>query len=156
MIFVDGAMVAPAPTEAEMARDWTTTGEDLLSDAGRRVAWHLAEGRCPVCDRRFYVGCADRKTNLTMDHVVAHANGGGCEGNLIPLCGSCNSSKRHTPLDEWLPARLLKIGRARSARGAARATTNALARLEQLRADLTTALIAEGIWAAAAAAKEAA
>jgi 5-methylcytosine-specific restriction endonuclease McrA len=50
-------------------------------------------GLCVYCDRRA----------TTVDHVVPLAAGGSNDiSNLVPACGSCNSSKGDTPLVVWL------------------------------------------------------
>jgi len=127
------------------ARDYTTTGTDLLSDEGRKVAFKIVDGRCPVCCRRMSRH-GDKRTQLTLDHVVAHNNGGGAQGNLVPLCGSCNSSKRDADLDAWLPARLVKTGRATTIRGARRVAKRISAEVEEIRAELEARLREKGIW----------
>ncbi len=44
-----------------------------------------------------------RHKDLTLDHVMALANGGAhSEDNLVVACRSCNSRKRITPLGDWL------------------------------------------------------
>jgi 5-methylcytosine-specific restriction endonuclease McrA len=41
---------------------------------------------------------------LTLEHVVALANGGlHVPSNLAPACGPCNSSKQDTPVEAWYP-----------------------------------------------------
>jgi len=41
--------------------------------------------------------------NLTLDHVVALADGGtDCQDNLVVACRRCNSSKRAKSLEDWL------------------------------------------------------
>jgi 5-methylcytosine-specific restriction endonuclease McrA len=46
--------------------------------------------------------CGDRN-NINADHVVPLSKGGtNSEGNLQPLCGSCNSSKGNKLMIEWV------------------------------------------------------
>ena len=132
-----------------MARGNDTTGTSLLSDDGRKIAAQLAGGRCPVCRKRMVLWGADRKSALTIDHVHAHANGGGVEGNLIPLCGTCNSSKQDTPLKPWLKKRLAEVRNVSRVMGDT--VARKVAEVEALRDQLTNALIDEGVWSKEAA-----
>ncbi len=51
-------------------------------------------GRCAYCGAR---------TRLTADHVVPIALGGANSiDNIVPACGSCNSSKNAKPLLVWM------------------------------------------------------
>ena len=56
----------------------------------------LAEGKCHYCGNAF-----DR-SELTLDHVVPLARGGGStKGNCVPACKACNASKRlSTPVED--------------------------------------------------------
>jgi hypothetical protein len=62
----------------------------------RRLALYLRDGlACVWCCRGIEDGA-----QLSLDHVVCHADGGGTEsGNLITCCKTCNSSrgKRSVP-----------------------------------------------------------
>ena len=59
---------------------------------GRLVARH--RGCCAYC--------GVEGDNLSMDHVVPVAKGGGHRiGNFVPACQSCNSSKSDKLLIEW-------------------------------------------------------
>lgn len=67
---------------------------------------------------------------LTIDHVVPLSRGGSDSiDNLVPACGSCNSSKHDRTLLEFEGARALadfiggRVGARMSTRGAARRTT---------------------------------
>ncbi len=94
-------------------RDYRSTGEYLLSRRGREIAFRLCKGRCPVCQKRMTPPWADRivKSSLTIDHLQAWSLGGSNElGNLVAMCGSCNSSKRNKPLLPWLIVRLTRLG----------------------------------------------
>lgn len=54
--------------------------------------WRRQGRSCAYCDRS-----AD-----TMEHVIPLVRGGtNFEGNLVPACRSCNSSKRHEFVIEW-------------------------------------------------------
>lgn len=130
------------------ARSYETTGDELLCREGRIIAGLLAGWRCPCCGARMAIGHGPRAQWLTIDHVEAHANGGGVIGNLVPLCMSCNSSKRDAAdLQSWAETRLVSIGdyASRNAwcrRAAARKAADILA----LRDALTAALTEAGIW----------
>lgn len=140
-------MSQPNTNTTTTARHYTTTGDALLSRKGRRIGFALVGGRCPVCRSRMAFD-GDKKTGLTYDHVTAHAAGGGAEGNLVPMCASCNSSKRDRDLSEWLPGRLVATGVASSPRGAARVAPRTEAALTDLAAKLHDELAAAGIWEA--------
>lgn len=54
------------------------------------------EGKCAYCG----------KPATAFDHVAPVISGGETvPGNIVPACTSCNSSKKHRPLDEWLAGR---------------------------------------------------
>jgi len=54
----------------------------------------LYASKCVVC------GSSE---NITADHIVPLSRGGvEAEGNLQPLCGSCNSSKGNKLMSEWI------------------------------------------------------
>ena len=41
---------------------------------------------------------------LTQDHTIPSSKGGGyTKENIVPACGSCNSSKHNRSLRDWLP-----------------------------------------------------
>lgn len=53
----------------------------------------LFEGKCAYCDNEA----------RTWDHVIPVSKGGATvEGNIIPACTPCNSSKRDSDIDDWL------------------------------------------------------
>ena len=55
---------------------------------------NLYSSECVVCGSR---------ENIQMDHIVPITRGGThSEGNLQPLCRSCNSSKKDKTMTEWL------------------------------------------------------
>jgi len=128
-----------------MARAKNSTGTALLDDDGRMVAWKICEGRCPVCNRRFHRLCADRREQMTIDHVVASSKGGH-NFQIVPMCGTCNFSKGDTDLATWLPAYLIRIKRASTIVGARRVTKKLIVRLVELQDELTSALQEAGIW----------
>lgn len=44
---------------------------------------------------------------VSIDHKLAVSQGGdNVKENVVPACGSCNSSKLNHPLAEWLPKRI--------------------------------------------------
>ncbi len=51
--------------------------------------------------------CGRREQELTLDHVLAHCQGGQeTRGNLIPACGRCNLAKGSRSLLDWYTAEL--------------------------------------------------
>ncbi|WP_141501070.1 HNH endonuclease [Paenibacillus luteus] len=47
--------------------------------------------------------CGAHDPNLQKEHVVAQSKGGGyTRDNIIPACGSCNSSKQARSLEDWV------------------------------------------------------
>lgn len=87
----------------------TNTGSNLATDPERLELGRLVDWRCPCCNARMSSNGAEDH-GLTVDHVLAHIRGGSdLPGNLIPLCASCNSSKRDELLEEWLPKRMCAI-----------------------------------------------
>lgn len=139
--------MAASTTTAQTARPADTTGDALLSRAGRLMGYFLVGKRCPVCRQRLTFD-GDKKTGCTYDHVVPYAKGGAVVGNLIPMCASCNSSKQDTDLEEWLPGRLVDTEVASTTRGAKRMVKAELKKIEDIRAELTAALIDADIWTA--------
>lgn len=132
-------------TTTKSKRSSDTTGDALLVLPGRIIAGNIVKWRCPVCRRKMNRSSC-KKAQIQMDHVKACSTGGGAEGNLAPMCGSCNASKRDRDLAEWLPARMLKLGRSETITGARRAATNTLRKIEGIRDELTASLIEAGIW----------
>lgn len=54
-------------------------------------------GECAYCGRTMKKG-----ERLTRDHLVPVADGGTtCQSNIVPACGSCNSSKGKREWHEW-------------------------------------------------------
>lgn len=46
--------------------------------------------------------CGDSECNLEQEHVIPVVKGGGyTQENIIPACGTCNSSKNARDLEEW-------------------------------------------------------
>lgn len=67
-----------------------------LTDGEWLAAVETFDGRCAYCR-------AERP--LTQEHVVPLARGGGLvAANIVPACGSCNSSKFDRPMCEWFMA----------------------------------------------------
>lgn len=66
--------------------------------------WHFAldyfDHKCAYCE-------ADE--SLSQDHLSPVANGGGyVTGNIVPACGSCNSSKSTFDWQDWIKAKFEK------------------------------------------------
>lgn len=66
----------------------------------KRLAINLRDGMtCIYCLRDLH---GAEPFDVTLDHVVPHADGGGNdEGNLITACRSCNCSRKDTPLSRF-------------------------------------------------------
>ena len=68
--------------------------------------WCKTCGRCAYCgcdleDARQYAG-DDCRGKFSIDHVLPKCRGGKEDiENLLPVCRSCNSKKRHKTLDEY-------------------------------------------------------
>ncbi len=67
----------------------------------KKSQWWLTQlnrGLCHYCGKKF------APKELTMDHVVPLARGGGStRGNVVPACAACNREKKlHTPVDQIL------------------------------------------------------
>lgn len=67
----------------------------------KKSQWWLNQmnrGICHYCHNKF------PSSQLTMDHVVPLARGGGSNpGNTVPACVNCNREKKlHTPVDQLL------------------------------------------------------
>lgn len=78
------------------------TGANELYLAIRYLQQLGLELVCTYCD----------EPGTTVDHVLARANGGNdARANVTPACGSCNSSKRHVPVEAWLARRAPRTGR---------------------------------------------
>lgn len=58
----------------------------------------LQKGVCHYCQKKVL------SADLTMDHLVPLARGGGSTpGNIVPSCRECNQNKKlHTPVDQLL------------------------------------------------------
>lgn len=68
-------------------------GCEVIDQKDRAAAFTLTGGRCVYCG-----GVA-----TTIDHMVPVIDRGHSRrGNMVPACGSCNSSKKNRPLDEFL------------------------------------------------------
>lgn len=77
----------------------------------RRKAWKREAGVFAFSSKEWARLCARHRgecfycglrADLTMDHVIPLAKGGRHSiGNIIPACGSCNSSKSDTFLTVW-------------------------------------------------------
>lgn len=70
-----------------------------ISAAEWRDIRAAALGVCPYC--------GNRSPRLSLEHIVPIARGGAHDPeNVIAVCGSCNRSKRDTPLVVWLVQRV--------------------------------------------------
>lgn len=92
---------------------WRVAHPDKVKEIKNRRRANLAA--CNTYDisesflRRLYdsscVACGSSK-NITQDHIIPIARGGThSEGNLQPLCQSCNSSKKDKLWIEWVHAK---------------------------------------------------
>lgn len=86
---------------ADRRRDWEAARRARIRNADIRTVtvndWRRLclryRNRCAYCD-----ACAV----LTQDHIIPLARGGRhAIGNLLPACGSCNSSKNDRLIIEW-------------------------------------------------------
>lgn len=89
------------PRYADVKRQWTAARRARkaslptyeVSERDWRRLCQRHDNRCAYCGAR---------SKLTMDHVVPIDRGGQHSiGNLLPACGSCNSSKGPKLLVEW-------------------------------------------------------
>jgi hypothetical protein len=138
-------------TATTYSRPANSTGDSLLSPAGRRIAARLVNNRCPIC-RRKMTHAYQCSTKMTIDHFVPCARGGH-NNQLLPICQGCNSSKADALFSEWLQGRLSQriegLGKRTSImteKGAARNWRRILTDLEVIRDLLTADLIEAGIW----------
>lgn len=105
----------PAARERELAweRAWRTPQRNASYNHARRARRLAAQVAGPVPPGTYaavlasgpcvYCGAAA----TTVDHVTPLARGGHeAEYNLVPACGSCNSSKGAKLLPEWTTARV--------------------------------------------------
>ena len=76
----------------------TNTGKGLCSDKTRLAIYRQDGFRCAYCRLHLLDGI-----KLTLDHIIADANGGGDEiSNLITCCSTCNSRRRALTIPHWL------------------------------------------------------
>lgn len=69
---------------------------NTLTDVEWDSAVRFFEGKCAYCGKA-------GKT-LTQDHFIPLSKGGGYTAdNIIPACGSCNSSKKNRWFEDWYP-----------------------------------------------------
>lgn len=72
---------------AELLVESSLTDEEWLNTV------KFFDGRCAYCGK---------SKKLTQDHIVPVSKGGGyTKNNIIPCCGSCNSSKQDKDFMEW-------------------------------------------------------
>lgn len=96
----------------ERGNIWAKANPEKIADKRNRRRANLANSKTYVISdafiKRLYrsacVACGSTK-NITQDHVIPIARGGTHgEGNLQPLCLSCNSGKMDKLWVEWLYA----------------------------------------------------
>jgi 5-methylcytosine-specific restriction endonuclease McrA len=94
---------------AEKRRYWESARRARLAQADVRVFtlndWRRLilryGGQCAYCHE---------VRPLTLDHVVPLARGGRhAVGNIVPACGSCNSSKNARLIVEWRTGRAARV-----------------------------------------------
>lgn len=96
--------------------EWRATerGRELLRLAAQRRRHRKASLPATLTDEQWLAAvvtfggrcayCGDEK-RLTQDHVVPVCRGGGLVAwNVVPACGSCNSSKFDRPMCDWFVA----------------------------------------------------
>lgn len=67
--------------------------ENTLTEKEWQELIVLFNGVCAYCGK---------KRKLTQDHIIPITKGGGyTKNNIIPCCGSCNSSKQNKNFEEW-------------------------------------------------------
>jgi len=99
---------------AEASQLWRQRNIDKVRAAGRRQSARRRARQKPlipassscmtILGALWSGGCAycGKHGALTADHVLPVAHGGVDEfRNLVPACGSCNSSKQHKPIEDW-------------------------------------------------------
>jgi 5-methylcytosine-specific restriction endonuclease McrA len=90
------AMYAANRDRIKAAKLARKRGVDPVPAIAAEVLLEQFAGRCAYCPA----------PATTWDHIVPVSLGGLTEpGNIVPACGSCNSSKNARPLDEWAPGR---------------------------------------------------
>lgn len=105
----------------DRAKEWKKSNPDKVNAGSRSYASRRrgAEGKYSVADYLkiknrqggLCAYCQDNKAN-SIDHIVPLSRGGSNYiGNILPVCGYCNSSKGAKTLYEWkvLNGRLLSI-----------------------------------------------
>ena len=90
---------------------WKSNKEKARLYAAQRNARKKANGIFQVTEKdwlklvvRYRYRCAycDKKSKLTMDHIIPLSKGGRHSiGNILPACGKCNSSKGNKLLVEF-------------------------------------------------------
>ena len=97
------AHTEPNKTSSQDRREREKAAFDALDDLQQgeylaRLAEVQRAERCGYCKRAFSDG-----EKPTVDHLIPLNGGGGHDPwNLVPACQSCNSSKRDTPVYEWI------------------------------------------------------
>lgn len=95
---------------AKLARQWKKANPDKRREHDRHRRARKANAIIePVDEAAVYELCnrtclyCGATEDLTLDHIVALANGGAhSEDNLVVACRKCNSSKRIKSLEDWL------------------------------------------------------
>lgn len=97
--------VAYREANPDKRRTWEAVRRARLQQADVRIVTERQWRRVLLAynNRCAYCGCA---SVLTQDHVIPLVRGGRHSiGNLVPACGSCNSSKNSRLIVEWRAAK---------------------------------------------------
>jgi 5-methylcytosine-specific restriction endonuclease McrA len=73
----------------------------------RELPATLTSDQWELIKKHFNYKCAycGKETPLTQDHFLALSNGGSFTvDNIVPCCGSCNSSKNNKVFEKWYPS----------------------------------------------------
>jgi hypothetical protein len=74
----------------------------LFTKEFREKIFNKYNGFCFYCGVELQIENLEKRTYLTIDHLLPQSKDGGHdENNLVPCCKTCNSSKRNKTLDEY-------------------------------------------------------
>lgn len=80
-----------------------TTQVGVVSLVYKEAMLEALKGTCPRCAVFMTTSSTLTCSSLTWDHVIPLSKGGRDDnGNLLPLCHSCNTSKGDRNIEEWL------------------------------------------------------